>query len=216
MIPKSQMTEEDIKHLFITPAIEANWDPTHLTMETRITDGRINLRGNLVSRETPKKADYVLYITVNYPIAIVEAKDNNHAVSHGIQQAMLYAQMLDVPFAYSSNGDAFYEHDFLTGKERTIPLDAFPSPEELMSRYRQGANDGEGLNAMEEAIIHQPYYTSMKTHAPRYYQRIAINRTLDAIARSQTRILLVMATGTGKTFTAFQIIYRAVNVSIAH
>ena len=209
MIPKSQMTEEDVKHLLITPAIEKTWAPTQLAMERKITDGRINLRGNLVSRENAKKADYVLYIAANYPIAIVEAKDNKHTVSDGIQQAIEYAVMLDVPFAYSSNGDAFYERDFLTGKERTIPLDQFPSPDELMERYRRGANGGEGLNEQEVALIQQPYYTSVKTHAPRYYQRIAINRTLDAIARGQSRILIVMATGTGKTYTAFQIVYRA-------
>ena len=209
MIPKSQMTEEDVKHLLITPTIEKTWAPTQLAMERKITDGRINLRGNLVSRENAKKADYVLYIAANYPIAIVEAKDNKHTVSDGIQQAIEYAVMLDVPFAYSSNGDAFYERDFLTGKERTIPLDQFPSPDELMERYRRGANGGEGLNEQEVALIQQPYYTSVKTHAPRYYQRIAINRTLDAIARGQSRILIVMATGTGKTYTAFQIVYRA-------
>ena len=202
------MTEEDIKLRFITPAITAKWSMNQITMETNITDGKINLRGNLISRSKPKKADYVLYINANNPIAIVEAKDNKHAVSFGLQQAMTYATMMDIPFAYSSNGDAFVEHDFLTGEEKQISLDDFPSPEELYARYKLGANKGEGLNPAEEAIIQQPYYTSQTTYPPRYYQRNAVNRTLDAIARGQDRILLVMATGTGKTYTAFQIVYR--------
>ncbi|MBQ7645171.1 MAG: DEAD/DEAH box helicase family protein, partial [Spirochaetales bacterium] len=208
MLDKKQMTEEDIKLRFITPAITAKWNLDHITMETKITDGRINLSGNLIVRNNPKKADYVLYGTPNNPIAIVEAKDNNHTVSYGLQQAMTYAQMMDVPFAYSSNGDAFHEHDFLTGLEREIPLDEFPSPEDLISRYKAGANGGQGLSDAEDKIQHQPYYTSQKTFAPRYYQRKAVNRTVEAIARGQDRLLLVMATGTGKTYTAFQIVYR--------
>lgn len=207
VLNKWQMTEEDIKLNFITPALSEKWKGL-ITMETKITDGRINLRGNLVSRAQPKKADYVLYINANNPIAIVEAKDNKHAVSAGLQQAITYAQMLDVPFAYSSNGDGFREHDFLTGGERDIALEDFPTPEELYTRYKNGANEGNGLNSTEEAIIQQPYYSSQSTYPPRYYQRIAVNRTLDAIARGQDRILLVMATGTGKTYTAFQIVYR--------
>ena len=207
VLNKWQMTEEDIKLNFITPALSEKWKGL-ITMETKITDGRINLRGNLVSRAQPKKADYVLYINANNPIAIVEAKDNKHAVSAGLQQAITYAQMLDVPFAYSSNGDGFREHDFLTGAERDIGLADFPTPDELYARYKQGANAGHGLNSEEEAIIQQPYYSSQNTYPPRYYQRIAVNRTLDAIARGQDRILLVMATGTGKTYTAFQIVYR--------
>lgn len=208
MIDKKQMTEEDIKLQFITPAITAKWSLGQITMETKITDGKINLKGNMVVRERPKKADYVLYSSANNPIAIVEAKDNNHTVSFGLQQAMTYAQMLDVPFAYSSNGDAFYEHDFLTGLERQLSLDEFPSPDDLIARYQTGANNGQGLNEEEKRIQRQPYYTSQKTYAPRYYQRNAVNRTVDAIARGQERLLLVMATGTGKTYTAFQIVYR--------
>ena len=202
------MTEEDIKLHYITPAIMSSWDKNYITMETKITDGKINLKGNLIVREKPKKADYVLYLGANQPIAIVEAKDNSHTVSFGLQQAMTYAQMLDVPFAYSSNGDAFEEHDFLTGKETTIPLDQFPSPEELQARYEAGANQGQGLSEAEKKVNSQPYYTSQNTYPPRYYQRKAINRTVDAIARGQKRLLLVMATGTGKTYTAFQIVYR--------
>lgn len=208
VLSKSQMSEEDIKFHYITPAITAKWDRQHITLETKITDGRINLKGNIVAREKPKRADYVLYLSANNPIAIVEAKDNNHTVSHGLQQAMTYAQMLDVPFAFSSNGDGFAEHDFLTGKERTFGLDEFPTEKELVERYKAGANDGAGLTDVQEKLIAQPYYSSQNTYPPRYYQRIAINRTLDAIARGQNRLLLVMATGTGKTYTAFQIVYR--------
>ena len=207
IIPKWQMTEEDIKLNFITPALSPKWNG-RMTMETQITDGKINLRGNLVSRAQPKRADYVLYINANNPIAIVEAKDNQHAVADGLQQAMTYAQMLDVPFAYSSNGDAFREHDFLMGTERDIAMEDFPTPDELYARFQKGANGGAGLTQAEEAVIGQPYYSSQSTYLPRYYQRVAVNRTLDAIARGQNRILLVMATGTGKTYTAFQIVYR--------
>lgn len=202
------MSEEDIKLQYITPAITAKWDIKKITMETNITDGKINLRGDFVTREKPKRADYVLYLNSNNPIAIVEAKDNKHSISHGLQQAMAYASMLDIPFAYSSNGDGFFEHDFLTGKERELGLDEFPTEEELYCRYKNGANNGEGLSENQEKMIQQPYYSSQKTYPPRYYQRIAINRTVDAISRGKDRLLLVMATGTGKTYTAFQIVYR--------
>ncbi len=208
ILNKKQMTEEDIKLHYITPAIQAKWGLDRMTMETKITDGRINLRGNITFREKPKKADYVLYLHKNKPIAIVEAKDNNHTVSHGLQQAMTYAQMQDIPFAYSSNGDGFQEHDFLTGKERTLSLDEFPTPEELTVRWEKEANDGEGISDNEKKVIEQPYYSSQTTYDPRYYQRNAINRTVEAIAKGQDRLLLVMATGTGKTYTAFQIVYR--------
>ena len=208
IIFKKQMSEEDIKLQYITPAITAKWDIKKITMETNITDGKINLKGNFVTREKPKRADYVLYLNSNNPIAIVEAKDNKHSISHGLQQAMAYASMLDIPFAYSSNGDGFFEHDFLTGKERELDLDEFPTEEELYCRYKNGANNGEGLSENQEKMIQQPYYSSQKTYPPRYYQRIAINRTVDAISRGKDRLLLVMATGTGKTYTAFQIVYR--------
>ena len=204
MMPKHMMSEEDIKLQFITPAITSKWDISKITMETKLTDGKINLKGNFVVREKPKRADYVLYLAPNNPIAIVEAKDNNHSVSYGLQQAMAYAQMLDLPFAYSSNGDGFAEHDFLTGMERQFGLDEFPSAEELIARYKAES----GMTAEQEAAQQQPYYSSQNTYPPRYYQRIAINRTIDAIAKGQDRLLLVMATGTGKTYTAFQIVYR--------
>ena len=201
---KRNMTEEDIKLRYITPAITSKWPVGKITMETRITDGKINLKGNFVFREKPKRADYILYLSANNPIAVVEAKDNTHSVSHGLQQAMTYARMLDVPFAYSSNGDGFVEHDFLTGQEREFGLNEFPTEQELVARYKQES----GLTPSQETILAQPYYTSQNTYSPRYYQRIAINRTVDAIARGQQRLLLVMATGTGKTYTAFQIVYR--------
>ena len=204
MLTKKQMTEEDIKLQFITPAITATWKLSQITMETKITDGKINLKGNLVVREKPKKADYVLYLNDSKPIAIVEAKDNKHTVSYGIQQAITYARMLDVPFAFSSNGDAFYEHDMITGQERQIDLDKFPPPAELLARYQTE----QGVTPAEMIAINQPYYTSQTTYSPRYYQRNAINRTVEAVAKGQNRLLLVMATGTGKTYTAFQIVYR--------
>ena len=204
ILPKKSMTEEDVKLQFITPAITSKWDIKKITMETQITDGKVNLKGNLVFREKPKRVDYLLYLNANNPIAVVEAKDNNHSISFGLQQAMAYAQMLDVPFAYSSNGDGFAEHDFLTGNERQFGLDEFPTETELIARYKVES----GLRPEQDAIIAQPYFSSQKTYPPRYYQRIAINRTLDAIARGQQRLLLVMATGTGKTYTAFQIVYR--------
>lgn len=204
MLTKKQMTEEDIKLQFITPAITATWKLGQITMETKITDGKINLKGNFEVREKPKKADYVLYLNDNKPIAIVEAKDNKRTVSYGIQQAITYAQMLDVPFAFSSNGDAFYEHDMITGQERQIDLDKFPSPAELLARFQAE----KGITPAEMTVINQPYYTSQTTYSPRYYQRNAINRTVEAVAKGQDRLLLVMATGTGKTYTAFQIVYR--------
>lgn len=216
IIPKDQMTEEDIKLNFITPALVGRGWQNKITMETKVqfTDGKVNIKGNIVSREPAKKADYILYINANNPIAIVEAKDNNHTVSFGLQQAMTYAQMMDIPFAYSSNGDAFYEHDFLTGLEQQIPLDQFPTYDELCARYASEANAGTGLTPAQKAIIKQPYYTSATTYAPRYYQRIAINRSVDAIAKGQNRLLLVMATGTGKTYTAFQIVYRLLKAGL--
>lgn len=207
VLSKKQMSEEDIKLNFITPAIQPNWQG-HITMETKITDGRINIKGNIVARSEPKFADYMLYLNDGKPIAVVEAKDNNHSVSHGLQQAMTYAQMMDLPFAYVSNGDAFYEHDFLTGKESLIELDKFPSQEELIARYYAELNGGSEITDEEKKIVNQSYYSSQSTYPPRYYRRNAVNRTVEAIAKGQQRLLLVMATGTGKTYTAFQIVYR--------
>ena len=204
MMPKKLMTEEDIKLQYITPALTKKWNIRKISMEAKVTDGKVNLKGNLISRGTPKRADYLLHISDNNPIAVVEAKDNKHSVSYGLQQAMAYAQMLDLPFAYSSNGDGFAEHDFLTGKEREFGLDEFPTEAELLARFKEES----AITPAQEAIATQPYYSGQNTYPPRYYQRIAINRTVDAIARGQNRLLLVMATGTGKTYTAFQIVYR--------
>ena len=214
IIDKSQMTEEDIKLNYITPALLDKGWKNKITMETavKLTYGKINLRGNLVVRAAPKKADYILYINANNPIAVVEAKDNSHSIGFGLQQAMTYAQMLDIPFAYSSNGDGFVEHDFLTGKEREFGLDQFPTETELVTRYKTES----GLTPAQETMLDQPYYSSQTTYPPRYYQRIAVNRTVDAIARGQDRLLLVMATGTGKTYTAFQIVYRLLQTGMKH
>ena len=206
-----ELTEEDIKFRYINEAITSKgWSKDSIFMEQKVifTDGKISLHGNLVHREKPKFADYVLYVNKATPIAIVEAKDANHSVSHGLQQAMTYAQMLDVMFAYSSNGEGFAEHDFLTGKERTFAIDEFPTKEELIERYKREANDGSGLNEQELAVIEQPFCTGQNIFPPRYYQRNAVNRTINAIAKGQNRVLLVMATGTGKTYTAFQIVWR--------
>lgn len=208
ILNKKQMTEEDIKFHYITPSITSKWNKDKITMETQITDGKINIRGNLRFRENPKKADYILYLNNNNPIAIVEAKDNRKSISYGLQQAIEYAKILDLPFAYSSNGDGFIEHDFLTGKEREFSMSEFPSEEELISRFKREKNNNKGITEEEEKLIDQPYYSSQNTFPPRYYQRIAINRTLEEIAKGRDRLLLVMATGTGKTYTAFQIVYR--------
>lgn len=206
LMKKHEMTEEDIKLQFITPAIEAaGWDKLkQIKMEYNFTDGRVIVRGNITARGKRKRTDYLLYYKPNLPLAIVEAKDNRHSIGDGMQQGIEYAECLDVPFVYSSNGDGFLEHDMLCGKEREIKLEEFPSPEELWRRYKGDTS----MTSDQETLITEPYYFQPGDKTPRYYQRIAINRTIDAIARGQNRILLVMATGTGKTYTAFQIIHR--------
>lgn len=200
------MTEEDIKLKYITPAIEkAGWDiQREVFCEHSFTDGRVIVRGNLTTRGKSKRADYLLNYKPNYPIAVVEAKDNKKEVGAGMQQALEYANILDVPFAFSSNGDGFIEHNRNTGEEREISLDEFPTREELWERHVREAN----ISAAQQAIINEPYFFQLGDKTPRYYQRIAINRTVEAIVSGQDKILLVMATGTGKTYTAFQIIYR--------
>jgi len=211
------MSEEDIKLRFITPAIlNKGWSVEDITMETKVklTDGKINLKGNLVARSKPKFADYVLYYNRATPIAVVEAKDANHAVSYGIQQAKEYAKMMDVPFAYSSNGQGFQEYDFLTGRERSLGMDDFPTKEELYNRYFAEINDGKGVSDEEMKVISQPYCTGQDIFPPRYYQRNAVNRTVNAVAQGRNRLLLVMATGTGKTYTAFQIVYRLLKAGL--
>jgi len=205
------LSEEDIKLRYITPAItNKGWSVTDISMEAKVklTDGKINLKGNLLVRERPKYADYMLFFNRATPIAVVEAKDANHVVSFGLQQAKEYCAMMDIPFAFSSNGFGFHEYDFLTGKERTITMDDFPTKKELYARFLAESNGGAGISADELKVINQPYCTGQDIFPPRYYQRNAVNRTVNAIARGQKRLLLVMATGTGKTYTAFQIVYR--------
>jgi len=206
LLDKSKLSERDICTKFITPAIEqSGWDiKKQVREEYSFTDGRVIVRGNLTTRGKRKRADYLLYYQANLPIAIIEAKDNKHSIGAGMQQAIEYGDILDVPFVYSSNGDGFIEHDMLTGKEHELALAEFPSPENLWHRYKQF----KGITQEQEELITEPYYYTIGDKTPRYYQLNAINRTIEAIAKGQDRILLVMATGTGKTYTAFQIIWR--------
>ena len=207
---KKSLSERDICTKFITPAIlGAGWDlHTQIREELSFTKGRIIVRGKLHTRGKQKRADYVLYYKSNIPIAVIEAKENNLSVGAGMQQALDYAETLDVPFVFSSNGDAFLMHDRtgLADKvEQELSLDSFPSPEDLWARYCKwkGVDTPEAKNTVE-----MPYYDDGTGRAPRYYQVNAVNRTIEAVANSANRILLVMATGTGKTYTAFQIIWR--------
>jgi type I restriction enzyme R subunit len=206
---KKSLSERDICTKFILPALKrAGWDEMlQIREELYFTKGRIIVRGKLVSRGKGKKADFVLYYKPNIPIAIIEAKDNNHGVGDGMQQALEYAATLDIPFVFSSNGDGFVFHD-RTGASATAETnlgpDTFPSPSDLWARYRTW----KGLSAEAEQIVLQDYYDDGSGKAPRYYQVNAINAAIQAIAKGQDRVLLVMATGTGKTYTAFQIIWR--------
>ncbi len=210
-LDKKSLSERDICTKFITPAIVdvAGWDrDVQIREEVSLTKGRIIVRGKLHTRGEKKRADYVLYHKTNIPIAVVEAKDNTHTVRAGIQQAIAYAELLDVPFAYSSNGDGFIEHDRSVksgARERELSLSEFPTPQELWRRYCEY----KGIENKTEAQVYaQDFYPNPENKTPRYYQLTAINRTIEAIAKGQNRVLLVMATGTGKTFTAFQIIWR--------
>lgn len=207
---KKDLSEADIKEKFITPSVtKAGWDEhTQLGREIFFTDGRIYVKGKITARGKRKFADYILFYKPNVPIAIIEAKDNNHSVKAGIQQALGYANTLDIPFVFSSNGDGFYFHDktVTSGNiETELSNDEFPSPEELWEKYKKykGIEDKE-----VESVVSTDYFLDGSGRSPRYYQQIAINRTIEAVAKKQDRILLVMATGTGKTYTAFQIIYR--------
>jgi len=206
---KKSLTERDICTKYITPAIEkSNWNKlTQMREEVFFTDGKIYVRGKMTARGTRKRADYILYFKPNIPIAIVEAKDNNHSVRAGIQQALDYARILDIPCVFSSNGDGFLFHDRTATDgniETELDIDNFPTPEELWKKYKLY----KGIETpKEEKIAAQDYYFD-GSRSPRYYQQIAINRTVEAIAKGQNRILLVMATGTGKTYVAFQIIHR--------
>lgn len=243
-----EMSEEDIKHEYITTALESKWDAKKISMETELwkavkkrnqnlhiacsllndfTDGRVRIKGNIPSRDKGKRCDYILWYNKGTPLAIVEAKDNNHSSSYGLQQAIEYGVALQVPFVYTSNGSSFFEHDFTTGLEKEIPLSEFPTAEELMARWR-GVDaekiievENRSLYAIngepkiydvpltfEEKLMNTPFYSGADCYPPRYYQRNAVNRTLEAIAKHQPRILIAMATGTGKTYTAFQIVWR--------
>ncbi len=207
---KKSLSERDVCTKYITPAIKkAGWDiNTQLLEEVSFTDGRIYVRGKITARGARKRADYILYYKPNIPIAIVEAKDNKHSLRAGMQQALNYAQILDIPFVFSSNGDGFLFHDkTLTNKdiENELDNDSFPSPQELWTKYKQY----KGIETPEaEKVVEQDYYFDGSGRTPRYYQQNAVNRTIEAIAKGQNRIILVMATGTGKTYTAFQIIHR--------
>lgn len=213
---KRSYSERDICTKCILPSIQsAGWQSHEFREEVSLTDGRVMVRGKLAARVKnpdakggPKRADFVLYARPNVPLAVIEAKQSKFSVGHGMQQALSYAEMLDAPFAISSNGDAFLFHD-RTGLtqpvEREISLDQFPTKEELWQIFQQW----KGLSAPSAVkLIEQPYYTDGSSREPRYYQRVAINRAIEAVAKGQERVLLVMATGTGKTYTAFQIIWR--------
>ena len=204
-VDKSQYNEQEIRTMFISPALNSKgWKvPVNMREEYYFTDGRIHVAGSHHSVSAGKKADYLL-LHNGKPIAVVEAKDNNHALGAGIQQAIDYALILDLKFAYSSNGDGFLEHDFITGIERELKLDEFPTEAELYQRYL----DSKNYTPEARKIVETPYYYDAYSHEPRYYQRIAIDRTVEAVATGRNRVLVVMATGTGKTFTAFQIIHR--------
>lgn len=206
---KKALSERDICTKFITPALKkAGWDEmTQIREEVSFTKGRIIVRGKMVSRGQGKRADYILYYKPNIPLALIEAKDNTQAVGAGMQQGLEYAATLDIPFVFSSNGDGFVFHD-RTGNaatvETTLSLDDFPSPDELWRRYAEA----KGLTAEAEEIVLEDYYDDGSGKTPRYYQVNAVNAAMEAIAKGQNRILLVMATGTGKTYTSFQIIWR--------
>jgi type I restriction enzyme, R subunit len=208
-VSKKALSESDICDQCITPAIvAAGWNmATQIRREFSFTAGRIIVRGQLAVRGQRKRADYLLFYQPNLPIAIVEAKDNNQPVGGGMQQALSYAEALDVPFVFSSNGDAFVFHD-RTGLshpvERVLTLHEFPSPSQLWSRYRAW----KGLSDEADKLARIPYHDDDSGKEPRYYQRIAVQRTIEAVARGERRVLLVMATGTGKTYTAFQVIWR--------
>lgn len=209
---KKDLTEADIQRLYVTPALlgtdTPKWDSaTQVQEQHYFTKGRVIVRGKIVTRGEAKKADYVLSYKPGVPIAVVEAKDNKHSVGAGMQQALEYAEALDVPFAYSTNGDAFLEHDRTRKTEpitREIAMDAFPTPEELWTRYCES----KGYSQTQRAVVGQDYYDDGSNKSPRYYQLAAVNRVIDAVAQGRDRLLLVMATGTGKTYTAFQIIWR--------
>ncbi len=209
-INKKELSEIDICDLYITPAIKAaGWDQySQIRREVTLTPGPVVVRGEMSARNKKKKkfADYVLHKEPGVPIAVVEAKDNNKTISYGLQQAIIYASILEVPSAFSSNGDGFASHNTVPENgeevETEFAMSAFPSPDIIWKRYKKK----HGIK--DEELVLQPYHDDGSGKEPRYYQTDAINRTIEAVARGQNRILLVMATGTGKTYTTFQIIWR--------
>lgn len=202
---KKQLTEQEIRTQFITPAINsAGWTIQQVREEYAITKGRIIARGGTYKRDKAKFADYILFYKPHIPLAVVEAKDNNHSIGDGMQQAMDYADRLRIPFVFTSNGDGFTFRNRIDSSEKVIALHEFPSPDVLWAMYKQN----EGIDEQQEKIVMQPYYVEREDKQPRYYQFNAINMTVDAVIKGQNRALLVMATGTGKTYTAFQIIWR--------
>lgn len=203
---KKSLSEQDISSKYVLPVlVGAGWDlQTQIREQSTFTAGRIMVHGKTISRGEKKRADFILYYKNNFPIAIVEAKDNNHTAGAGLEQAKQYAQILNIPFAYSTNGDEFVEFDFLTGRETTYSISDFPDPAELMRRYSRAKD----YNEEQQKIVLQDYFIDPSGKGPRYYQETAINKVVEAVAKGQNRILLVMATGTGKTYTSFQIIYR--------
>jgi type I restriction enzyme R subunit len=204
-VNKKHLTEQEIRTQFVTPAIiKAGWVNSQIRENYAITKGRIIARGGTYKRDTAKFADYILFYKPHIPLAVVEAKDNNHAIGDGMQQAMDYAQRMMIPFVFTSNGDGFTFRNRIDSSEMIINLNDFPSPKTLWNVYKQN----EKIDNQQEKIVTQPYYLEREDKPPRYYQLNAINLTVDAIMRGQNRILLVMATGTGKTYTAFQIIWR--------
>lgn len=209
LFSKKELTERDICTKYITPALtDAGWDlHTQIREEFFFTAGRIIVKGQKISRGKAKRADYLLFYKPGIPIAIVEAKDNKHSLGSGMQQAIEYAEILDIPFVYSSNGDGFLEHDRTISEgtiEKELALDAFPTPADLWNRFCKI----KGFTSNTQEVFSQDYFPNARGKTPRYYQLNAINRTVEAIVKGQNRILLVMATGTGKTYTAFQIIWR--------
>lgn len=215
-LEKMNLSEEDIKNRYISPAIfdHTGWRKADARMEYSYTDGQINVVDDVATRGKKKRIDYLLYYKPNYPIAVVEAKDRKKhpAPGAGLQQGIGYARDLDVPFVYSSNGDAFVEHDMITGKEKTISLNDFPTKDELWTRYKEEKQPSEE----QIKIINEPYFSSREVYSPRYYQQNAVNRIINKIVNGARRVLLVMATGTGKTYTAFQVVYRLLNAGVKH
>ena len=211
---KKDLTETEIRTRYILPAIQqAQWTTDQIGEERFITDGEITVVGKVVTRGKRKKPDYILYFKPNIPIAVVEAKDNTHSVGEGIQQALDYSRLLNVMFVFSSNGDGFVFHDrtgLSTPMESNLSLEEFPTPSELWSRYRSWKK----FSTEEERVVLQDYYADKMGKIPRYYQTCAINHAIESIAQGNNRILLVLATGTGKTYTAFQIIWRLWNVGL--